>query len=227
MKRCVIASSKIWVGDLAERVAQTTGWSCFLVTSKEGLNLATLEESNPEIIFFPHWSWKIPADIFQRWECVIFHMTDLPYGRGGSPLQNLIVRGHFQTFITALQCVEEMDSGPIYMKRPLSLQGRAQDVYVQATFIIEDMMKEILKYRPQPSPQQGEPVYFVRRRPEDGDISALHKLSQVYDYIRMLDGEGYPPAFLETEYLRLMFSRAQNLGDRILADVVIRRKSND
>ncbi len=27
-----------------------------------------------------------------KFECVCFHMTDVPYGRGGSPLQNLIIR---------------------------------------------------------------------------------------------------------------------------------------
>jgi len=226
MKRCVIACGKLWVADVAERVARASGWSCELVTTRDGLNVAALEKIKPEVIFFPHWSWKIPPEIFERWECVIFHMTDLPYGRGGSPLQNLIVRGHRQTSITALRCVQEMDAGPVYMKRPLSLQGSAQDIYVQTTFIIESMMSEMLVARPQPQPQEGDPVCFNRRRPEDGDISPLSDVSEVYDYIRMLDAEGYPPAFIETEHLHLSFSRAQYRGERILADVVIQRKGN-
>lgn len=32
-----------------------------------------------------------------------FHMTNFPYGRGGSPLQNLMKRGHHTTTITALR----------------------------------------------------------------------------------------------------------------------------
>ena len=47
-------------------------------------------------------------------------MTDLPYGRGGSPLQNLIVRGHKHTMISAIKCVKELDAGPIYLKKPLT-----------------------------------------------------------------------------------------------------------
>ena len=47
----------------------------------------------PRYIFFLHWNWIVPETIFTKFECVCFHMTDLPYGRGGSPLQNLILEG--------------------------------------------------------------------------------------------------------------------------------------
>jgi hypothetical protein len=52
----------------------------------------------------PHWSHLIPESIWGPCPTVIFHMTDLPYGRGGSPLQNLIQRGHSSTMLTALRC---------------------------------------------------------------------------------------------------------------------------
>ena len=64
------------------------------VRERQGLSLEALRAIDPDFVFFPHWSWLIPEDIHGRFECVIFHMTDVPYGRGGSPLQNLIVRGH-------------------------------------------------------------------------------------------------------------------------------------
>ena len=57
------------------------------------LTRAALEQAKPRYVFFPHWSHIIPEDIHGAFECVIFHMTDLPFGRGGSPLQNLIARG--------------------------------------------------------------------------------------------------------------------------------------
>ena len=47
----------------------------------------------PRYIFVLHWSWKVPDEIVAAFECVCFHMTDVPFGRGGSPLQNLIIRG--------------------------------------------------------------------------------------------------------------------------------------
>ena len=67
-------------------------------------------------------------------------MGDLPFGRGGSPLQNLIVRGFKETKISAVKAVKNIDGGPIYMKRKLSLTGTAQAIYERASGIIFNYM---------------------------------------------------------------------------------------
>lgn len=74
----------------------------------------------------------------------MFHMTDLPYGRGGSPLQNLIVRGHKEIMISALRVEKGLDAGDIYMKKPLSLEGTAEEIFIRANDIIEDMIEELI-----------------------------------------------------------------------------------
>jgi methionyl-tRNA formyltransferase len=195
--------------------------------SPQELTFSCLEKLNPEYIFFPHWSWLIPKDIFFQFECVIFHMTDLPYGRGGSPLQNLIVRGNLETKLTALKCVSELDAGPIYMKRDLSLQGTAEEILQRASTTIEEMIVEILKSHPAPVLQCGEVVEFKRRQPKDGDISELVELSKVFDFIRMLDAEGYPHAFLATSHLHVEFMDAHLTDEYLEAMVRIRKKNND
>jgi len=58
---------------------------------------------SPRYIFFAHWRWIVPKATVENYECICFHMTDLPYGRGGSPLQNLIVRGYQDTVLTAFK----------------------------------------------------------------------------------------------------------------------------
>jgi methionyl-tRNA formyltransferase len=60
-------------------------------------------------------------------------MTDLPFGRGGSSMQNLISRGICQTKLSAIQCVEEIDAGDIYLKKDFSLkEGSAKELYLKA-----------------------------------------------------------------------------------------------
>ena len=44
-------------------------------------------------------------------------MTDLPFGKGGSPLQNLIMRGYKHSKLSSIKCAEKIDSGPIYLKK--------------------------------------------------------------------------------------------------------------
>jgi len=190
----------------------------------EELTYSVLSAYGPRYVFFPHWSEKIPVKIHRAFRCVIFHMTDVPFGRGGSPLQNLIIRGHRDTVLTALQCVDELDAGPVYLKRALSLHGTAEEIFTRAALLMKEMIEIITRDEPQPQPQSGEAVFFRRRTPEDGNLAALETPEQAFDYIRMLDAEGYPRAFIETAHLRFDFSRSSLTPDGVIADVRIRRK---
>ena len=77
-------------------------------------------------------------------------MTDLPYGRGGSPSQNLIKRKHRATKITAILCDNGLDTGDIYLKEDLSLEGSAEEIFLRADKIIEHMIEEIVRTEPVP-----------------------------------------------------------------------------
>ncbi|MCS6808080.1 MAG: methionyl-tRNA formyltransferase [Bacteroidota bacterium] len=208
-----------------ERLLHRTGQTFIFITDKKELTVENLRKYQPKYVFFPHWSYVIPASIFQEFECIIFHMTDVPFGRGGSPLQNLILRGIYETKISALRCTKELDAGPVYLKRPLSLYGSAEEIYMRAAEVIEEMIVEIVTtHNIIPVPQQGQVVTFTRRKPEESDISDVDSLEKVFDYIRMLDAEGYPRAYLETKSLRFEFSRASRKPNEILADVRITLK---
>lgn len=222
--RVVIATPHARHNAMEAAMRERLGIDVLRVRSPTELDVSALADFAPRFIFFPHWSWKIPADIYERFECVIFHMTDLPFGRGGSPLQNLIVRGLNETQLTALRCVAALDAGPIYMKRPLSLHGTAEEILLRASKLTGEMIESIVREQPTPQPQVGEPTIFSRRTPQDGDWTELDKLGKVFDYIRMLDADGYPPAFLETRHFRLEFSRASLKSDAVIADVKILRK---
>ena len=132
------------------------------ITSKNDFTADNLKVYGKlDYIFVPFWSWYIPAEIYKKWNVVIFHMTDLPYGRGGSPLQNLIVRGFTKTKISALKCTKGIDAGPLYCQVPLSLEGTADNIYDRADDIIRNAMIPFIKIQqPEPSPQKGKVVYF-------------------------------------------------------------------
>lgn len=222
--RYVVATSRIWYQYLPERLHDFTGEEFELITNKEDLTVDRLKKMNPKYIFFPHWSYIIPAVVYENFNCVIFHMTDVPFGRGGSPLQNLISRGIYETKITALRCVAELDAGPVYMKQPFSLYGTAEEIFMRAAKQIEKMIVSIITKEPVPIPQTSAVDCFPRRKPEDGNIAPLTELEQVFDYIRMLDAEGYPKAFLETEHFRLEFERSTFRQGKVISDVIITKK---
>src|SRR5712671_2452257 len=141
----VVATIKPWnLSQFATRMPHLPGrWH--LIETSDGLTPAVIASLQPRYIFFPHWSWKVPEEITRDFECVCFHMTDVPYGRGGSPLQNLITRGHKETVISALRMTSERDAGPVYMKTRLWLDGSAQEIFERASTIVFDMIAEIAK----------------------------------------------------------------------------------
>jgi methionyl-tRNA formyltransferase len=214
----IIVSEKEWNKELVSTLKKEhkeVNW--LLINTRSDFNTTVLSTLKVNKIFIPHWSYIIPEEIYSTYECIVFHMTDLPYGRGGSPLQNLIERGHTATKISALKVVKELDAGPIYLKRELGLSGTAQEIFSKANDIIEGMINAILSNDLIPIEQSGEVVNFKRRKPEDSNINELEDLKRVYDYIRMLDADGYPHAFLETSNLKLEFTKAHfNTDDEII-----------
>ena len=146
MSNYIILSQKSWNKSLLEDLSLKTDDNWVLISSKDDFNNDNLKKINPDKIFIPHWSYIIPELIFNSYECIVFHMTDLPYGRGGSPLQNLILLGHKNTKISALKVETGIDTGDIYLKKDLSLNGSAQEIYERANEVIIDMIVEIFIY---------------------------------------------------------------------------------
>ena len=122
----------------------------------------------------------------------------------------------------------QVDGGPVYLKHVLSLEGTAQEILMRGSDIIfQEMIPSFLEEGKKliPVPQEGEPVLFRRRKPEEGEITSDMELEQIYDYIRMLDAEGYPRAFMEFGAYRLEFDKACLSGDALAARVVFRRRT--
>jgi methionyl-tRNA formyltransferase len=224
-RRYLFASTQAWHRPRYEALRQQLSLDAAWVSTPAELKDA-VRELAPRYVFFPHWSAMVPPEVWREFECVCFHMTDLPFGRGGSPLQNLIARGHEDTVLTALRMNGELDAGPIYAKRPLSLAGSAQEIYARAGDATFELIRWIIESEPTPHPQVGEPVHFKRRTPGQSRLPESDSLTRLYDHIRMLDAPGYPAAFLEWAGLRFEFSDATLEGDELVAKVVVRKPSH-
>ena len=86
-------------------------------------------ELKPNKIFFFHWSFIVPENIFSNYECIVIHTANLPEGRGGSPIQNQIMDSVILTHVNALRMGAELDAGDIYCQVPISLQGNLNDIW--------------------------------------------------------------------------------------------------
>lgn len=216
MNHYIVASIGSWNRELFSLHSEKISGHWHFVDSPSDLN-EMLKSIEPQYIFFPHWRWIVPENITLGYECICFHMTDVPYGRGGSPLQNLIIRGHKDSMLTALRMEKDLDAGPVYCKLPFSLGGSAGDIYERTSEITWRIIKHIITENPKPTPQVGEPTYFKRRKPHESELPTSSSMEDIYDYIRMLDAEGYPNAFIDYGNFRISFNECDYKEGKLIA----------
>jgi methionyl-tRNA formyltransferase len=224
MDNYVVATIKSWNIDAYEKNSRSLPGHWHLLTNPEALTAEYVNKLAPKYIFFPHWSSIVPREILSMTNCVCFHASDVPYGRGGSPIQNLISRGVEETKLSALKMTEEIDAGPVYLKVPLSLTGRAQDVFESMAQLTWSMIEVIVKTDVDPVPQLGRPVVFRRRKPSQSKLPKEGSLLELYNHIRMLDADTYPRAFLPYGDFSLELSHAELREDSIGVRVSVRKK---
>jgi methionyl-tRNA formyltransferase len=222
MQNIIIATIKEWnISNYFKlKNIYTNKYNFHLITTKDELTAINIDKLKPKYIFFPHWSWIIPKNIYDNFNCIVFHMTDLPYGRGGSPLQNLIAQGIYNTKVSALKVDDGLDAGDIYLKEDFNISsGNAQEIFTKLSMIIfNKMIPKLLLLDKLPQKQVGKIVNFKRRTPAQSDINTLNNksLDKLYDFVRMLDGEGYPKAFYELENLKFEYMDIEKKHNKLI-----------
>lgn len=200
----------------------------FLIKRRKDFTLSKIKKINPRFIFFPHWSFKIKSSIINNFTCIGFHETNLPYGRGGSPIQNLIIRNKNKTKITAFVMNNFLDEGDIVIRKDLSLSGSAQNIYSRSSDLIFEMIKNIAyKKKLKTFKQRGKVTYFKRLKNNSIISSKDLNLKTLYNKIRMLDANTYERAYmLFSKKIKMQYSDAKLKNNRLYCKVVI-KKIND
>ena len=157
-----------------------------------------LTDINPDLIFFIHWSTKVSEEIINNYNCYNFHMTDLPFGRGGSPLQNLLLRDIEKTKISLIKMNNKLDQGDIIHKEKFNLKGNAEEIYnslsTKSFRIIEKIIKrKKLKF----VKQKGYVKNFKRIKKNSLILKNNLTLKNIYNQIRMRDVETYEKTFVK------------------------------
>lgn len=164
------AIGHLWGALTAQWVMSTLGddeYSWLAVLSHENL-APVLTHARPRFTFFLNWSHYVPPRLLTIGAPVNFHCARLPYGRGGHPIENLILRGHAETVITAHQMTAEMDAGPIYgQSEAISLAGTKEQILARFIQPTANLIVQIMNGELQPMPQEGEPTIFHRLKRED------------------------------------------------------------
>ena len=80
----IFASCKSWHRPLFESLKSKFDLNWIYMPMPSQLD-DIVDVATPKYIFFLHWNW-LAQKIWEKYEYICFHMTDVPYGHGGSPL---------------------------------------------------------------------------------------------------------------------------------------------
>ena len=213
--RLIIANSKNWF-KIDNKILNKH--EIFVISEPTRLKLGFIKKFKPDFIFFPHWSWIVPKEVYENYKCIVFHAAPLPYGRGGSPIQNLILKGFKKTPVCALKMVKKLDAGPIYSKKQLDLKGSLSEILLRLNEIVNNMINELIYFLPKPKEQKGKEYTFKRLNAKDNLLPKDVSLNNIFDRIRMLDDNSYPNAFINYGDFIIELHNARLVKDKIICE---------
>ena len=130
----------------------------------------------------------------------MLHPSPLPRYRGGSPIQNQIIRGEKKSAVTLFKMTKNLDDGDIYFQEEISFEGSLNNIFNRISKIGFKGTCKIIDGDYKPVKQDHKyATYFKRRKPEDSEITIEEIKNNIAEYIynkiRMLD-DPYPNAYI-------------------------------
>ncbi len=128
--------------------------------------------------------------------CIVIHASDLPQGKGFSPLQHQILEGKNEIVLTLFEVVEAMDAGPFYLKDKITFNGLEllPELRDKMALKIQEMCIKYLNDYEELTPieQSGEESFYARFTKENDRIDIDKTLREQINHIRVADNNKFP-----------------------------------
>jgi methionyl-tRNA formyltransferase len=130
---------------------------------------------------------------------IVIHPSDLPKGRGWSPLAWQVLEGNNRIAITLFEAKDGVDSGPVYFKETIKLTGleiNSELKELQGSKTISMALKYIRNFSKMVAKPQSGPVTYYKRRGKDSNVLDVNKpIIDQFNILRISDNERYPAHF--------------------------------
>ncbi|WP_162176452.1 UDP-2,4-diacetamido-2,4,6-trideoxy-beta-L-altropyranose hydrolase [Synechococcus sp. KORDI-100] len=132
---------------------------------------------------------------------LVVHESDLPQGKGWSPMSWQILEGNNSIPICLIEASHNVDSGSIYLKDQINLEGHelsSEWRKMQAAKTIELCLRWCDNNNDciiNSKPQYGNSTFYKKRKPDDSMLDVNYTISDQFDLLRIVDNEHYPAYF--------------------------------
>jgi UDP-2,4-diacetamido-2,4,6-trideoxy-beta-L-altropyranose hydrolase len=153
-----------------------------------------------DFLFLISCHFIVGDDIRSRYEhSLVIHASDLPAGRGWSPLVWQLLEGRRSVAVSLIDAADPVDSGAIWSQQTIVFDGSEdfQEINAKLFECEISLMDWALENcaRSQARAQAGEPSFYRRRNPGDSLIDAGMTIADAFDRIRVCDPVRYPAHF--------------------------------
>jgi methionyl-tRNA formyltransferase len=170
------------------------------------------EQSNVEAVLIHTHEQIVKGDVLVLLSCeqilkkldlntynIVVHESELPEGRGWSPLTWKILEGKNEIPVTLFEATDKVDAGKVYLRDVLVFEGHElvdEMKHLQGLKTNEMVLKFVSKFPLIEGEEQvGTPSYYPRRRPEDSELDISKTIEEQINLLRVCDNERYPAYF--------------------------------
>ncbi|YCM46045.1 UDP-2,4-diacetamido-2,4,6-trideoxy-beta-L-altropyranose hydrolase [Verrucomicrobiaceae bacterium 227] len=147
--------------------------------------------------------WEIlnPKILQKHTHNLVIHESDLPKGKGWSPLTWQVLEGSKSIPITAFEAADQVDAGDIFLQGTIELEGHElieeiRTVQAQASFALcQKFIEQFPAIITRKTRQSGESTFYERRSPKDSRLDPHKTLQDQFNLLRVVDNESYPAYF--------------------------------
>lgn len=155
-----------------------------------------------DILFLISCNQIISNDVRDRYRStLVIHASDLPKGRGWSPHIWQIIQGANQITLSLLEAEDQVDTGRIWKKARLSIDGtwlydEVNKALFEAELALMDFAVENLNLVvPDQQNTTIEPTYYLKRTADDSCLDPTKSIAEQFDQIRVSDPNRFPAYF--------------------------------
>ncbi len=133
---------------------------------------------------------------------LVVHESDLPRGKGWSPLTWQILEGKNEVPISLFEAEDEVDSGEIYLQDVMHFEGHElidELRVIQGSKTVDMALEFIERYaefeKSGGKKQEGKETFYPRRRSRDSELETDKSIIKLFNKLRVVDNERYPAFF--------------------------------
>lgn len=153
-----------------------------------------------DIAFFLSVEQLVKKDVRARNKHnIVVHSSDLPRGKGWSPLTWQILKGKNDIVNSLFEAADKVDAGDIYLQDAMHFEGHEllPELHEAQGESINHLVLQFVDMYPNihGRKQEGVETIYPRRKPENSELDVNQTIAEQFNLLRVVDNERYPAFF--------------------------------